>query len=195
MFWALNPQQLLTSTRNYLWRYPAPELTSLFLQDIGANASAEEAEEDLATESNEVIDVVDAFGLEPAPPYLYDELESSKKKNKGKPREEQEIKTEYFKKLGGNNTHYLGAVAASKLTFRLEYLKKVQQKMKDDGASAEATKKFATAAQGWYNSNIKPDLEKFELFQHPADAEFEGMYVLSPAFWHLNYTTHDTPDP
>jgi len=116
--------------------------------DIGANPSAEEAEEALEEGQTTVIDIVDAFRLN----YLGDEASGTR--------------------LFATKKDYLGQLKT--------YMKKVVEKLKEEGADEAAVKKFQTGAQGYFTKTIAPNFKDYDFYVGES-MDTDGMVVL------LNY--------
>ncbi|MCJ1359714.1 MAG: hypothetical protein MMC33_009716 [Icmadophila ericetorum] len=116
--------------------------------DIGANPSAEEADEGLDEDKKQVIDVVDAFRLN----FLGDEASGTR--------------------LFGDKKAYFGQLKA--------YLKKVVEKMKEQGADEAAIKKFQTSVSNYYTKTIGPNFKDYDFYVGES-MDTDGMVVL------LNY--------
>ncbi|KAL8901986.1 MAG: hypothetical protein Q9207_004929 [Kuettlingeria erythrocarpa] len=116
--------------------------------DIGANPSAEEAEEGVDDSSKQVIDVVDGFRLN----FLGDEASGSRAFN---------TKKEYMSQLK-------------------TYMKKVVEKLKENGGSEEDIKAFQSGAQNYFTKHIAPNFKDFDFYTGES-MDPDGMVVL------LNY--------
>ncbi|MCJ1408323.1 hypothetical protein MMC19_002398 [Ptychographa xylographoides] len=116
--------------------------------DIGANPSAEEAEEALEEGSSQVIDIIDAFRLN----FLGDEASGTR--------------------LFGTKKDYMGQLKT--------YMKKVVEKLKENGADEATVKKFQTGAQTYYTKVIAPNFKDYDFYVGES-MDTDGMVVL------LNY--------
>ena len=120
------------------------------LSDIGANPSAEEAEENVDDQAKTVLDIAHSFRLQ--------ETSFDKKSYLG-----------HLKSL-----HERNIVPWQVLTMSPAYMKKVKEAMKEKGASEEQVKEFETAAQG-YAKKIVANFKDYD-FLIGESMDPDGMY-------------------
>ncbi|KAL8870256.1 MAG: hypothetical protein Q9174_003660 [Haloplaca sp. 1 TL-2023] len=119
--------------------------------DIGANPSAEEADEGLDEGSKQVIDVVHGFRLN----FLGDEASGTRAFGTLK---------DYQSQL--KNSFLIPA-----------YMKKVVTKLKENGADEEKVKAFQTGATNYFKDHIKPNFKDFDFYAGES-MDPDGMVVL-----------------
>ena len=144
--------------------------------DIGANASAEEADEGLEDSSKSVIDVVDGFRLN----FLGDEASGTRAFK---------TKKDYLTQLKGRFAEQSSPTPRTALVLppnlnqsanlhrrRAGFLKKVVEKLKEQGADEEKVKAFQTGAQNYYTKHIAPNFKDFDFYTGES-MDPDGMYA------------------
>ena len=124
------------------------QLADVVVTDIGANPSAEEADEGLEDSSKTVNNVVQSFRLN----YLGDEASGSRLYGTAK---------DYMSQF---KSQYSAMIVFSMLILATAYLKKVVAALKENGKSEEEIKKFQSGVQKYFTEVIKPNFKDYDFY-------------------------------
>ena len=158
--------------------------------DIGANASAEEATEDLEAGSRQVIDVVDAFGLFNTGP-MVKEVDVTEK---GKTKKEYTYFLDVLKRTFASVpwlskkalvdcwqwVAYVGRVTKVRIEKKAKYMKEILKVSDEEIEKVVATmeeenKAFKAAVAVYWKKQLRPNLKDFEWYRGSDDPEMQGM--------------------